>query len=138
MQNFSMFIGWEQCNFHVILGQNSEIPVQITKFKNFALQCFRLDLGTFFTVYKHKVISEFVQPVQPAVLCERKDWGEVKKTTCQKTELFLILCPPVDGKNWLALCIWLVNQNRVNMQAVWCSKLWHFWMNLYNVCSVSY
>ena len=63
----------------------------------------------------------------------KKNWGEVRKTACPKTKLFRILRPPVDGKNWLALCIWLVNQNRVNMQVVWSSKLWHFWMNLYTI-----
>ena len=56
--------------------------------------------------------------------CEKEKTGErLEKTACTKTKLFRFLRPPVDGKNRLALCICLVDQNRVNMQVVWCSKL---------------
>ena len=58
---FLIFNGRERCNFHVIPMQKSVIPVHITKFKNFDFLCLRLDLNTFFIVYKHKTILELVQ-----------------------------------------------------------------------------
>ena len=68
-KNFSILIGRERCNFNVIPIQKSVIPVQFTKLKNVDLPCLKLDLNTFFAVYKHKTILEFVKRLILSKIC---------------------------------------------------------------------